>query len=170
MLECSEMLLRRIQTAASPFLLLSLLGALALAASGLPQTDDPDLVALRGRAFCVDAASGLESTADDCDQPGVSFAFRTEDGRHLEFMEEDPKAKMFIDPRVRRQPLQIEGWLREGERFELLSIYSIKDGALYHIHYRCDVCNITATAPGPCWCCGQEFDFREEPVKEGDDR
>ena len=131
---------------------------------------DGDLLHLEGRAVCLEN----EANAADgklCNQPGAHFAFRavalqTGTGELYYFLEDDPKAEMFIDPRIRAQPLRIEGWLREGRRFELLSVYSIKDGHLHSIHYRCDVCDITATAPGPCWCCGREFDLREEPVSE----
>jgi len=41
---------------------------------------------------------------------------------------------------------------------------AVKDGALHHLHYRCDVCNITTYAPGPCWCCGAPFELREGPA------
>ena len=86
----------------------------------------------------------------------------------MTFLEEDPRAEMFIDPRIREQPLMIEGWLRQGGRIELLEVFSIKDDVLHHIHYRCDICDITATAPGPCWCCGQDFELRESPVEAHD--
>lgn len=77
---------------------------------------------------------------------------------------------MFIDPRVRSQALQIEGWERPGRHLELLAVRSVKNGVLHHIHYRCDICDITATAPGPCWCCGRDFELREEPLTEEKNR
>jgi hypothetical protein len=65
---------------------------------------------------------------------------------------------------VRARELELHGWRRPGGAFELLSIYSIVGGVPHHLHYRCDVCDIDATAPGPCWCCGAPFELREEPA------
>jgi hypothetical protein len=47
----------------------------------------------------------------------------------------------------------------------ILAVYSMVGGIPHHLHYRCEVCNITATAPGPCWCCGAPFELREERVE-----
>jgi hypothetical protein len=79
-------------------------------------------------------------------------------------MDDDARAGVFADPQVREREIEVHGWRRDGGTFEVLSVYSVVGGVLHHLHYRCDVCNITASAPGPCWCCGKPFELREEPV------
>jgi len=125
---------------------------------------DGDLHRFEGRAICLEKADE-GAVEPPCNEAGARYAFHAASGEVFTFLEDDPRAEMFVDPRIREQPLMIEDWLREGGRIELLEVFSIKDDVLHHIHYRCDICDITATAPGPCWCCGQEFELREWPVK-----
>lgn len=128
-------------------------------------------VVLRGRVLCLDP--GLRPIAPPgedslCNEPGAArFAFATSEGERLLFLADDPRSQMFLDPEVRDKELVVEGWRRPEGRFELLHVYSIKEGRLHDLHYRCDRCNITAAGPGPCWCCGQPFELREAPL-EGD--
>ncbi len=145
--------------------IVALIALLAPVATAVPTgaAESDELRRLEGRAVCLEKADE-GSLAEVCDEPGARYAFHAAGGEVLTFLEEDPRAEMFIDPRIREQPLMIEGWLREGGKIELLEVFSIKDGVLHHIHYRCDICDITATAPGPCWCCGQDFELRERPV------
>ena len=85
-------------------------------------------------------------------------------GEVVRFVAGDPRADIFTDPQVRDREVEVRGWRRPGEAIEILSVYAVKDGALHHLHYRCDVCNITTYAPGPCWCCGAPFELREGPA------
>ena len=154
-----------------PVTIAALIALLATVDTGVATgaAENDDLRRLEGRAVCLEKVDegSLEqgSLAEVCNEHGARYAFHTAGGEVFTFLEEDPRAEMFIDPRIREQPLMIEGWLREGGHIELLEVFSIKDDVLHHIHYRCDICDITATAPGPCWCCGQEFELRERPVE-----
>ncbi len=125
-----------------------------------------DVVALRGRVVCLDAlaATPADPAADPCNQPGARFELRISPAEAVRFLPEDAKAGIFTDPAVRERELEVHGWRRPGGAFEVLSVYSIVDGVPHHLHYRCDVCNITTSAPGPCWCCGKPFELREEPA------
>ena len=166
MLESSQMRPLRIVSSVAALALLLLVSPRLIRGQEEAVDDGSELLRLRGRAFCLDPATNLESHSAECDQPGARFAFRALDDRLFFFLEEDPRSEMFIDPRVRSQALQIEGWERPEGQFELLAVHSIKNGVLHHIHYRCEICDITATAPGPCWCCGQDFELREEPLTD----
>jgi hypothetical protein len=75
---------------------------------------------------------------------------------------------MFSDPRVRQQELQITGRLNPTGQVEVTKVRSVKEGRLYDIYYFCDVCNITAYAPGPCACCRREYELRETPIEISD--
>jgi hypothetical protein len=127
----------------------------------------------RGHVVCLDQelrplTPSLSHTEDEeaCNEPDTArFAFNTAGGEHLLFLEDDPLALMFLDPEVRAKELLVEGWPRPEGRLELLHVYALEDGKPYLLHYRCDRCNITASGPGPCWCCGEPFELREVPAE-----
>jgi hypothetical protein len=146
------------------------LGPAPLAAADPPSVEPAgEVVALRGRVVCLDAlaATPADPAIDPCSQPGARFELRTSGGEAVRFLSGDARAEIFTDPQVRERDLEVHGWKRPDDTFEVLSVYSIVGGVLRHLHYRCDVCNITASAPGPCWCCGKPFELREEPVATG---
>src|SRR5688572_2312455 len=147
--------------------------ALILAGSSLPLSavDPPaeetsEVVAIRGRVVCVDSVptATVSPESDPCNQPGVRFELHSVGGEVVRFVAADPRSDIFTDPQVRNREVEVRGWRRTGEAIEILSVYAVKDGALHHLHYRCDVCNITTYAPGPCWCCGAPFELREGPA------
>lgn len=155
----------------SPRASVSLLLCLSFAASwGTSRAAEIDvaIVHLQGRATCLLEEDLLQSESAPCNEPGAPYAFETSDDRVFYLIEGDPKSEVFLDPEVRRQPILLEGWIRAQQRFEIMAVYSLIDGEPHHVHYRCDVCDIDATAPGPCWCCGQDFELRQPPanVKE----
>ena len=138
----------------------------ALAATlGAAATDTSSWVEIRGRVRCVETEAASFAPGDSpCDAPGARFEFDTSDGRTFTLRPDDPKAEAFLDPVVRSRELSLRGWPRGEAEFEILSVFSWKDGQAHHVHFRCDVCDITSSAPGPCWCCGEDFELREEPV------
>jgi hypothetical protein len=130
-------------------------------AAALAATDPADPVTLRGRVASVGT---VDAEPDLCASVDARFELVTDSGERVRFLPEDPRSAIFTDRRVRERTLEIRGWRRPGGALEILSVHSIVGGRPHRIHYRCDVCNIDATAPGPCWCCGQDFELREEPV------
>ena len=136
-----------------------------------PPSSEPggDVVVLRGRVACLDAlpATPSDPATDPCDQPGARFELRVPGGEAVRFLPDDARAAIFTDSQVREREIEVRGWRRPDDAFEVLSVYSVVGGVLHHLHYRCDVCNITASAPGPCWCCGKPFELREEPLAPG---
>lgn len=117
-------------------------------------------VQVQGRVVCVEA--GTESIEPiDCPSEAPVRALLDETGRLYRFHPDDPKTTMFDDPRVRRRELQITGLLGATDRLEIIRVKSIVDGRLHFVYYRCEVCHITAYEFGPCWCCQDEFEFRE---------
>ncbi len=97
--------------------------------------------------------------------PGSELVFRTEDGRRFSLSEKDPRKAIFEDGRVRNELLRITARQDEEGRLALLLVHTLKNGRMYLPHYFCQVCNITAFAPGPCWCCQAEFEFREKEIE-----
>jgi hypothetical protein len=127
------------------------------------QEDDnkPTELTLRGRVVCLNASGTPSAAEEDCDLAN-GFALRTSDDTLYRFSRSDSRVEILADMRVRSQELEIAAWLRKGE-LEIVKLYSLHNGELFDVYYRCDVCNITAHTPGPCWCCRQDFELRETP-------
>jgi hypothetical protein len=140
--------------------------ALAWAAQGSPAvaaSPDPpprEAVELRGRAVCVDAAGHRQA----CGRDPERFALESADGALHPFAPEDVLAAIFKDARVRDRDLAIRARPRADGVLEIVKVYSVKQGKLHDVHYYCEVCAITAYAPGPCPCCRREMELRETPL------
>jgi len=133
--------------------------ALAPSAPGEPaaagQTSD-----FRGRVACLDPAGQRQA----CGAAARRFALETGDGKPQPFLASDPLAAIFEDPRVRGQEILVTARPRPDGAVEIVKVYSVKQGKLHDVHYFCEVCNITAYAPGLCPCCRREMELRETPV------
>lgn len=124
------------------------------------QKDNKQEITVRGKVVCLDGSGQPLSSCEDVPQ---QFGLLSAEGQLYPFLPQDQRAQIFTDPQVRERELQISGLLREGG-LEIVHLHSLRDGKLYDMYYRCEVCDITAYAPGPCWCCRREFEFRETPA------
>ena len=120
-------------------------------------------ITLRGHAICLDE-QGKPSTT--CTEGAHRFGFQTSDNKLYSFLAADSMAEMFESSAVRERLLQITAASRGDNRLELIKILSVREGKLYDIFFFCDVCNITAYAPGPCACCRKELELKETPAPE----
>lgn len=117
-------------------------------------------VELRGRSVCLDETGQGQACA-----PGDRwFGLQTPEGSLHRFLPADPLAAIFQDARVRDREVVVRARLRPDGAAEIIKVYSVRQGRLHDVHYFCDVCNITAYAPGLCPCCRKEMDLREDPV------
>ena len=129
--------------------------------------DQGKQVIIRGRVVCLDASGHRPRDPSDCRDSRYGFSLIGADGRFYNFLQEDSSAAIFTDPRVRQRELQITALALPDNRLEIIQVRSVREGKLYDIFYFCEVCNITAYAPGPCTCCQQDFEFRETPAEVG---
>lgn len=140
---------------------LGLLVAAFFTPSALAGPDPAREVTVRGRIVCVDEAR----KEIPCPPANPRFALRTNRGEHYYFLSQDPKSKMFIDPRVRSRELEVKAWERADREVEIIKVFSIQEGRRFDLHYFCETCNIRAYAGGPCWCCQEDFELRETPLQ-----
>lgn len=103
----------------------------------------------------------------DCEVDGGRYALITSQGAMYLFDPSDQRTLIFKESRVRDKTMRIHGQLSDNE-LTIVNLYSIVEGVPYRMYYRCEVCNITTYAPGPCWCCQEDFEFRETPVTDYD--
>jgi len=136
------------------------------------ENDQTESITVRGEIVVLnESGHPLPPTGEEA-RTGGRLALRSSNGNIYEFSISDPKAAMFVDPRIQKRYLQVAGWLRNGY-LEVIRVHSVHGGKLFDLYYRCEVCNITSYEPGPCWCCQDDFEFRETPVDKpipNDDR
>ena len=114
----------------------------------------------RGRVVCLDPAGQRQS----CGAAAGRCTLETGDGKLHPFLASDPLAAVFEDPRVRGQEVVVRARPRPDGALEIVKVYSVKQGKLHDVHYYCEICNITAYAPGLCPCCRREMELEETPV------
>jgi len=115
---------------------------------------------VRGRILCLDESGNSETCTDE----STRYAIRS-DTDTFYFLPDDHKAQIFRDSRVREREIEVAGWRRDANHLEIIRVYSVKEGKRFEIQYFCSVCNIKAFVGGVCWCCQDEFEFREVPVE-----
>jgi hypothetical protein len=135
-----------------------ILAALSLAATA----QEPKEITVEGRVVCAGSGSVVPPDEGGC-PPSFRLALQTDQGKTYLFLEGDSRAEIFDDPRVRQKRLRIRGWQKGVDEIEIVKLQSIKDGQLNDLYYRCETCNITAYAGGPCPCCRDELEFHETP-------
>ena len=134
----------------------SVLGVLlVLVIAGGSATEE---VWLRGEMICLDEM-GQEAVCSS----QTRYALRDAKSGLHRFEANDPMLPMFADARVRAMDLEIHAWIRD-EKIEIVKVYSHREGRKFHVHYFCEVCNITSYSNDICWCCQQPVELRETPV------
>lgn len=123
-------------------------------------------IVLQGRVVCIDDHSRRIDCTNSQNNLPQRFGLESSTGKFYRFLSSDVLTDMFKDARVRDRELQITALPRESDQIEIVRIRSIREGKLYDIFFYCEVCSITAYGPGPCMCCGKEYELRETPVPE----
>lgn len=128
--------------------------------------EESEEITVQGRLVFLDTSGRALPPELGSDEAERRYGLRLSDGKIYRFLPSDPKTAMFVDPRVHTKHFQIRGWLRHGY-LEIILVQSLHGGKVYDLYYRCEVCNITSYEPGPCWCCQDEFEYRETLSKDG---
>ena len=119
-------------------------------------------VVVEGTLYCRTVEGSLLPAFYNCRGRGQDFAFETLNGQLFVFPANDPRAASFEDERIRRERLRVTGLAHSADRIEMLAVHAVREDGLYRLYYYCEVCHIRAFAPGPCWCCQDPFELREE--------
>ena len=119
---------------------------------------------VEGRAVCL--RDGEPASPDGCSF-GDPFAIQAADGTLHRLDPADPRVEILTDERVTAHPVRAALWVEDGVG-KILRLYTIQDGEAIEPYYFCFTCNITSHIPGPCWCCQQEFEFKERPAPGAD--
>ena len=122
-------------------------------------------IVVTGRAVCL--KDGKPGPVTDCSF-GDEFGIELSDGSIQRLDPTDLRVEILTDERVHRHPLEVALWDEDGLG-KIIRLYTIQDGETIEPYYFCFTCNITSHLPGPCWCCQQDFEFKERPARPATD-
>jgi hypothetical protein len=93
-------------------------------------------------------------------------ALVADDGTTYPLVEDDGSKMLFVDGRLRNRPVRLTALPVPGTKnLRVVFVQTVKDGKVYDVDYWCEICQISASWPGLCVCCGDETVFRERPAK-----
>ena len=141
--------------------LLLALGALWAGRAGAAEGREIEVF---GEAVCL--VNGEPGPPGAC-AAGDPFGIRSPDGTIHRLDPADPRVEILTDARVHVHPLEVALWEEDGLG-KIIRLHTVQDGQAIEPYYFCFTCNITAHLPGPCWCCQQEFEFKERPARTPD--
>ena len=122
-------------------------------------------VIVSGRAVCL--KDDQPGPVADCTF-GEQLGIESPDGTVHRLDPTDLRVEILTDERVNRHPLEVALWQEDGLG-KIIRLYTIQDGETVEPYYFCFTCNITSHLPGPCWCCQEEFEFKERPAHPSTD-
>jgi len=93
-----------------------------------------------------------------------SILFTTDDGQTLVLVGDDYSASQLADPELRDRYWELRGNVKPDGVFDVLRLFTIKDGRLFRVTYFCVICNIRSHHHAPCMCCQDETELQELPV------
>lgn len=114
-------------------------------------------VAVRGH---VAASSGQPQA------PGRPLLFMTDEGQRLTLSGDEYSTSQLTDPRLKDRHWELRGTPKADGGFDVLRLFTIKDGELFRVTYFCVICNIRSHNNGPCMCCQEETEIQELPIEE----
>ena len=120
-------------------------------------------VELRGRVICLPEEMNRRYGVDLPTGHAHVFGFRTEAGDYYTLLRTKLSEALFADGRLRERDLMLKGRTFPGTRILDVTLFrSIHDGAVFDLYYYCDICSIKSVVPGPCMCCREPVELREE--------
>jgi hypothetical protein len=119
-----------------------------------------------GQVLSLAEVVKTQSPDADEDALAISRVLRTKDGKIYSLVKDDASRKLFLDDRLLRRPLRITARHIAGSQLlVVVQVQSVVKGELHDIDYWCERCQLAATEPGICKCCGNTLELRELPVE-----
>lgn len=73
-----------------------------------------------------------------------------------------------LDSRLAKREWELEGEFQPNGHFEILKLFTIKQGKRHRVTYWCEICYIRSHEPGRCMCCQEETNLQEIPELSDD--
>lgn len=81
-------------------------------------------------------------------------------------VEDGASEMLFQDKRLRDHPVRLTAVRVRGTNvLRVVRVQTVGKDGVFDVDYWCEVCQISLSHPGACYCCGQEAELRERPAK-----
>lgn len=131
-----------------------LVSVLALLVTSLSSASEGKIV-LRGH---LDPVSVQATSA-----PDAPLTFVTGEGKRYQVAGDSMSNAQLRDPQLRDREWEFEGTVGPDGQFEIIKLFTIKDGKRFRVTYYCEICHIVTHEPGDCMCCQAPTELREIP-------
>jgi hypothetical protein len=91
------------------------------------------------------------------------LTFVTTEGQKYQVAGDSMSNAQLRDPRLIDREWEFEGSVRPNGQFEIVKLFTVKDGKRFRVTYYCEICNIVTHEPGDCMCCQAPTELREIP-------
>lgn len=136
----------------------------ATAAPPAPATGAEKAQAIDGKVVPLADALKKLGAKPDADTTGVALV--TADGTVYTMVKDEKTRLLFLDKQLHNRDFRLTAKVLPGTRvLSVEKVQTVKDGKVYNVDYWCDQCQLDASEPGPCKCCGGETVLRELPAK-----
>lgn len=89
-----------------------------------------------------------------------------DDRTNYPLVEDGASEMLFQDKRLRDRPVRLIAMrLRGTNVLRVVRVQTVGKDGVFDVDYWCEVCQISLSHPGACYCCGQEAELRERPDK-----
>lgn len=100
----------------------------------------------------------------DADTAGVALV--TAEGTVYTLVKDEKTRLLFLDQQLQNREVRLTARVLPGTHvLQVEQVQTVKGGKAFNVDYWCEQCQLEATEPGPCKCCGGETILRELPAK-----
>jgi hypothetical protein len=92
----------------------------------------------------------------------AGISLEGDDGTSHPLIEDAGSRMLFLDSRLRDRPVRLTA-IAGTRGLQVVHVQTITHDGICDVDYFCDICRISLTEPGPCYCCGEETKLRERP-------
>ena len=93
------------------------------------------------------------------------MAIVTADGKLYVLVKTAKSRLLFMDKQLANRQFRLTGKVVPGtQMLKVEQVQTIKEGKVFNVDYWCENCELAASEPGKCFCCGAETALRETPA------
>ena len=105
----------------------------------------------------------VETGADPNPQENAPLTFLTTKGKRVRVAGDLFSNAQLRDPGLTGREWELEGEFGPEGHFEILRLFTIRQGKRHRVTYWCEICYIRSHEPGRCMCCQAETELEEIP-------
>lgn len=132
----------------------------------LPQAEAAKPLVFAGKVLPLGEVVKTQSASADEDGLKVGRVLEANGGKIYSLVKDEVSRKLFMDDRLLGRPMQITAVQIPGTQMLVVKkVQSVVKGKLHDVDYWCEKCQLAASEPGVCKCCGSPVELRELPVE-----